>query len=132
MIRILRFSLKFWLITFHQETHISRIIYSVDTGQELNVHKTFRRRPGRLLNVLCTSNSRPCLHGEWTKHKIIFLKSANKYQITLQCHNFKNILIDDFLYHLVLYRAKIFYGTGNNKLQRRDDSSFKHLLYDFF
>ena len=26
----------------------------VDTGRKLNVHKTFRRRPGRLLNVLCT------------------------------------------------------------------------------
>ena len=26
----------------------------VDTGHKLNVHKTFRRRPGRLLNVLCT------------------------------------------------------------------------------
>ena len=27
----------------------------VDTGRKLNVHKTFRRRPGRLLNVLYTS-----------------------------------------------------------------------------
>ena len=26
----------------------------VDTENKLNVHKTFRRRPGRLLNVLCT------------------------------------------------------------------------------
>ena len=26
----------------------------VDTGCKLNVHKTFRRCPGRLLNVLCT------------------------------------------------------------------------------
>ena len=25
-------------------------------GSKLNVHKTFRRRPGRLLNVLCTLN----------------------------------------------------------------------------
>ena len=30
-----------------------------DTGGKLNVHKTFRRRPGRLLNVLCTFNLRP-------------------------------------------------------------------------
>ena len=27
-------------------------IIPVDTGRKLNVHKTFRRRPGRLLNVL--------------------------------------------------------------------------------
>ena len=29
---------------------------SVDTGLKLNVHKTFRRRRGRLRNVLCTFN----------------------------------------------------------------------------
>ena len=31
----------------------------VDTGRKQNVQKTFRRRPGRLLNVLCTFNLRP-------------------------------------------------------------------------
>ena len=31
----------------------------VDTGRKLNVHKTFRRRPGCLLNLLCTFNLRP-------------------------------------------------------------------------
>ena len=29
-----------------------------DTGRMLNVHKTFRRRPERLLNALCTFNLR--------------------------------------------------------------------------
>ena len=37
--------------------------YPVDTGRKLNVHKTFRRRPGRLLNVLCTFNLRPVSKG---------------------------------------------------------------------
>ena len=32
--------------------------YPVDTGRKLNVHKTFRRRPGPLLNVTCTFNVR--------------------------------------------------------------------------
>ena len=36
----------------------------VDTGRKLNVHKTFRRRPGRLLNVLCMFNLRPVPTGE--------------------------------------------------------------------
>ena len=36
----------------------------VDTGRKLNVHKTFRRRPGRLLNVLCTVNLRPVSTGK--------------------------------------------------------------------
>ena len=35
----------------------------VDTRRKLNVHKTFRRRPGRLLNVLCTFNVRPVSTG---------------------------------------------------------------------
>ena len=35
----------------------------VDTGRKLKVHKTFRRRPGRLLNVLCTFNLRPVSTG---------------------------------------------------------------------
>ena len=35
----------------------------VDTGRKLNVHKTFRRRPGILLKVLCTLNFRPVSTG---------------------------------------------------------------------
>ena len=35
----------------------------VDTGRKLNVHKTFRRRPRRLLNVLCMFNLRPVSTG---------------------------------------------------------------------
>ena len=37
--------------------------FPVDTGRKLNVHKTFRRRPERLLNVLCTFNLRPVSTG---------------------------------------------------------------------
>ena len=37
--------------------------YPVDTGRQLIVHKTFRRRPGRLLNDLCTFNLRPVSTG---------------------------------------------------------------------
>ena len=34
-----------------------------ETGPKLNVHKTFKRRPGRLLNVLSTLNLRPVSMG---------------------------------------------------------------------
>ena len=37
--------------------------HPVDTGRKLNVHKTFRRRPGRLLNLWCTFNLRPVSTG---------------------------------------------------------------------
>ena len=45
----------------------------VDTGRELNVHKTFRRRSGRLLNVLCTFTL--CLVPTWAlRHGLIIQK----------------------------------------------------------
>ena len=47
----------------------------VDTGRKLNVHKTFRRCPGRLLNVLCTFNLRPVSTG--TNIQIILIKSSS-------------------------------------------------------
>ena len=39
-------------------THHKCHSYPVDTGRKLNVYMTFKRRPGRLLNVLCTFNLR--------------------------------------------------------------------------
>ena len=38
-------------------------VFPVDTGRKLNVHKMFRRRPGRLLNVFCAFNLRPVFTG---------------------------------------------------------------------
>ena len=38
--------------------NIRAIKVPVDSGHKLNVHKTFRRRSGRLLNVLCTFSLR--------------------------------------------------------------------------
>ena len=50
----------------------------VDTGRKLNVHKTFRRHPGRLLNVLCTFNLRPVSMGVWKKaHKQHYRNNVN-------------------------------------------------------
>ena len=36
--------------------------YPVDTGRKLNVHKTFRRRSGRFLNVSCTFKFTSCVY----------------------------------------------------------------------
>ena len=38
--------------------------HPVDTRRKLNVHKTFRRCPGSLLNVLRTFNVRPVFTGQ--------------------------------------------------------------------
>ena len=45
-------------------------------------------------------------HMEWTEHKIMALKSANKYQIIWQCHNFKNTHWQ-IQHHSFLYQAKV-------------------------
>ena len=37
---------------------LSFLLYPVGTGRKLNVYKTLRRRPGHLLNLLCTFNLR--------------------------------------------------------------------------
>ena len=52
---------------------------------------------------------------EWVEHTIIVWKISNKYQIVQQCHNFKNISIDDhslfteqkFCKHHVFTESKI-------------------------
>ena len=49
-----------------EQKALNLVSYPVDTGRKLNVHKTFRRRPGRagrFLNVLCTFNLRPVFAG---------------------------------------------------------------------
>ena len=43
-----------------------------DTGNKLNVHKAFQRRPGRLLNVLCTFNL--CPVSMWSKTQVVSAK----------------------------------------------------------
>ena len=41
----------------------SEDLYPLDTGHKLNVHKTFRTRLARLLNVFCTFNLGPVSRG---------------------------------------------------------------------
>ena len=63
----------------------------VDTGRKLNVHKTFRRRPGRLLKVLCTFNLRPVSTGSLSRLKTSsrFILVKAKYHLeTLYLHVF--------------------------------------------
>ena len=56
-----------WLLYFHNAKLL------LLPGRKLNVHKTFRRRPGCLLNVLCAFNLRPVYRGY-----ILLLLVSNK------------------------------------------------------
>ena len=65
-------------IIFKNTIPFFQIVYNkrhipVDTGRKLNVHKTFRRRPGRLLDVLCTFNLCPMSMGVLLSLHIYFL-----------------------------------------------------------
>ena len=52
-----------WPISLRDHNAIDQAIAFTDTERKLNLYKTFRRRPGRLLNVLCTFNLRPVSTG---------------------------------------------------------------------
>ena len=49
------------------KTFLRKIKHPVDAGRKLNVHKTFRRRLGRLLNLLCTFNLRLVSTGQYNR-----------------------------------------------------------------
>ena len=62
------FSTTFWGLSqsseiIHRASKFCSTYLHPDTGRTLNVHKTFGRRPGRLLNFLCTFNLRPVSTG---------------------------------------------------------------------
>ena len=61
-------------------------INSVDTERKWNVHKTSRRRPRRLLNVLCTFSLRPVSLGKAPKSFIKTLK-LEAHQTSSQTSN---------------------------------------------
>ena len=65
---LLDYAKSYHRLMMKQRTNFSILLIAfrtdpVDTGPKLNVHKTFRGRPGRLLNVLCTFNLRPVSAG---------------------------------------------------------------------
>ena len=49
-------------------------------------------------NHISTKSTHFTNHIERTEHSIMVLKLSNKYQIIWQCHNFKNIFVDDHSY----------------------------------
>ena len=73
-------------------------INPIDTGRKLNVHKTFRRRPGCLLNVLCTFNLRPVSTRKDFSNKCNQIRSF----LWILSHLPKKSLMEDFVFCAVL------------------------------
>ena len=77
---------------------ISGLFFPVDTGRKLNVHKTFRKCPGRLLNVLCTFNLRPVSIG------LFALGCFRSFQLVPYFSKYvNNVLLSNFLFCEFLY-----------------------------
>ena len=92
--------------SFHE---ISRNDRSVnETGFNLMTHDSYFTILVKVFtNHILAENSCFTIWIEWTEHKIIVLKPANKYQIIWNCHNFKIIFMDNFHHHQFLYWAKV-------------------------
>ena len=74
---------------------------------------------------------------EWTEHRIMVLKPANKYQIIWWCPNFENILINDFRQHSISLLSTSFSDiifTEANIINILQKQTIKHsniyLLFD--
>ena len=93
----------------------------VDTGHKLNVHKTLRRRPGHLRNVLCTFNLRLVFTGVFTR------LMENRINALFNKSFVRNVLMDpsvafDCIPH-DLFLAKLHaYGLGINTLNYLKDN----------
>ena len=76
-------------------------LFPVDTGRELNVHKTFRRCPGYLLIVLCTFNLRPVSTGLMVDVLLVTAHHGNVLVIetckTQTLHHTKKIFCHSFM-----------------------------------
>ena len=83
---------------------------SVDTGRKLNVHKTFRRRPGRLLNVLYTFNLRSVYTGELIMD-IHLLQMISAFILELELNFFGLPIIknENVKYHQCIYSIIVNY-----------------------
>ena len=71
---------------------LSLMTIPVDAGRKLNIHKTFRRRPGRLLNVLCTFKLRPVSTG-------ILLQVLSRLQVSCFAYKFVICYFRDGLFY---------------------------------
>ena len=78
--------------------------FSVDTGHKLNVHKTFRRRPGRLLKVMCKFDLRPVSRGgviEWMTLPVSIVKIIKQFFIAYSQFVFNFMYLINLFYHKI-------------------------------
>ena len=75
-----------WLTGQELNTIVPIYHHPVDTGRKVNVHNTFRRRPGYLLNVICMFNLGPV-----STENIIWLPL---FQLIIKIQTYYHVTID--------------------------------------
>ena len=76
--------------------------FPVNTGLKLNVHKTFRRCPERLLNVLCAFNLRPVSTGLSTILKTLtYSRLFKRKTVKVILSTIRNLLLENEYIHVV-------------------------------
>ena len=79
--------------------HLFITNFPVDTRGKLNIHKTYSRRPERLLNVFCTFNLRPVSTG---LHVLLsFFRSSHKEVSEICSRNPSKTLVKKFIFSKV-------------------------------
>ena len=119
------------------EIGVSSPMFLNNSGFHLTIrHSYFTILVEVFKNHILAQNTYFTNHTELTEHKIMVFKLANKYQIIWQRHHFKNILIDDFQHHPILYRATLLQTSvfTEPKITNRKDETMNHsnicLLFD--
>ena len=69
----------------------------VDTGHKLNIHKTFRIRPGRLLNVLCTFNLRPVSTGKFVIANCVYASESSSFVFLENGIKYNAMIFEDII-----------------------------------
>ena len=91
---------------------------TIDTGCKFNVHKTFRTRPRRLVNVLCTFNLRLLSRGQWHKLSLhcllqIIVKFLKVTLWNLACSRNYRLISHSYMHHMARFKNK----TSGNILE---------------
>ena len=105
--RILLSSEYLYLFCVDLSTKSYRDSCPADTGRKLKVHKTFRRRPGRLLDVLCTLYLRPVSTGWFLVIWNMSVKVYTNFFLSSGGFNFKINYLKDKMRHGMRVHASL-------------------------
>ena len=106
------------------QVHCKNIYQTIPWTQKcnLNVHKTFQRRPERLLNILCTLNLRPMYRGIlvniFSFKEMVYQSEAYFglfYQTEAYFEPYQISMMELFEKQFIVFNSKLFSQTATSK-----------------